>query len=82
MEFGDFTMRFKLAGTCQVDQSSLTWAIVLLVLSLLVLVPLSAFGIRKWCAYQELLRQYDQLRMDAGGNDFPSGADDFPVVSV
>lgn len=37
----------------------------------LVLGPLSVFGLRKWCAYRELLQQYDQLRQNAGGNDFP-----------
>ena len=52
--------------------------LVLSIVALVILVPLSVFGLRKWCAYRDLLRQYDQLRQTAGANDFPGGAD-YPV---
>lgn len=65
-------------GNCKVDSSTFTLVLVLSIVALVVLVPLSVFGLRKWCAYRDLLRQYDQLRQTAGANDFPGGAD-YPV---
>jgi len=37
----------------------------------LVLTPLTVIGLRKWWAYRDLLAQYEQLKGQAEGNDFP-----------
>jgi hypothetical protein len=59
-----------------IDESTFYIVLTVSLIACAILTPLSIFGLRKWCAYRDLLKQYDQLRNQS--NDFPETEMDTP----